>query len=164
MWLPQPGEESDWETECREETSFWVLRFSLLAMTSKGTELCISAQRGRKHLDKWISTKPGPEMKTRSYGTEGPVITITRSKAVPSSPAWLRTQISPHCVLYSASTGARHGAACLVIESSFTPRNYPLMQVLWRWKEAQGNSTVIKIIYSVLSLQSTFSSGKWWLK
>lgn len=163
MWLPQPGEESDWESECREETSSWVLRFSLLAMTSKGTGLCIFAQRGRKHLDKWISTKLDPEMKTRSYGTEGAVITITRSKGVPSSPAWLRTQVSPYCVLYSASTGARHDAACLMTECSFTPHSYPLMQVC-RWKEAQGKSTVIKIIFSVFSLQSTFSSGKWWLK
>ena len=104
MWLPQPGEESDWESECREETSFWVLRFSLLAMTSKGTELCIFAQRGRKHLDKWISTKFDPEMKSRSCGTQGPVITIARSKGIPSFPAWLRTQISQHWVLYSAST------------------------------------------------------------
>lgn len=109
--------------------SFWVLRFSLLAMTSKGTGLCIFAQRGRKHLDKWISTKLDPENENQKLWTWGGCdYNYQKQRGAFSLSSLIKTQVSPYCVLYSASTGARHDAACLMTECSFT-LNYPLMQV-----------------------------------
>lgn len=162
MWLPQPGEESDWESECREETSSWVLRFSLLAMTSKGQGYVFLHKEAGNIWINELAQSLTQKWKPEAMGQRGLWLQLPEAKGCLPLSLIKNPSKSILCSLFSIYS-ARHDAACLMTECSFTPHSYPLMQVC-RWKEAQGKSTVIKIIFSVFSLQSTFSSGKWWLK
>lgn len=101
-------------------------------------------------------------MRSRSGGTEGPVITIARSEGVPSFPAWLRTQINQHWApLFRVCQVPGMVLLChphLLLTVAFNKGvvNMKRYTRQFHW--------FIKIIYSGLSLQPTFCSGKWWLK
>lgn len=89
--------EDVWWSRPPERDHFWVPRFSFLAVTAMWQSCILLAQRRRKHLDKWISTKPVQKQKAET------VITITRNKRVPSFPIRSSIQMSQPRALYSAS-------------------------------------------------------------